>query len=211
MKTAQYTHQEVQIAAGDSVPARRRWLYGLRLLADPDAFNAGSSQLRPGVMETLTTAAAKRDIKLSEREIQYRLRCARAYPTEAEFRTAVRNFPTWNQLRDAGFPPYQAPLGEPPADWRTDAERAHDRNRAYLDATNGMDAMFPLRDFEPVETTLEDLETFMKDSQAVHDDIVAGFEATHARRRTYLNRLIDAVGGDMSATWEQAESRLGGA
>jgi len=199
VKTAQYTHQEVQITTGDSASMRRRWLYGLRLLADPDAFNAGSSQLRPGVRERLAQSAAKRGIKLSDSEIGYRLRCARTYSTETEFATAVANFPTWDSLRSAGFPAFPAPPGEAPADWRTDSERAHDRNRAYLDATSGMDALFPLRDFEPVETTLDDLEDFMKDSQATHDDIVAGFEATHAKRRAYLDQLEEAVNYDLLA------------
>ena len=60
----------------------------------------------------------------------------------------MRNFGDWTSLRAAGFPAYETPAGERPADWRTDAERTHDRNRAYMDATSGMDAMFPLSERE---------------------------------------------------------------
>ena len=60
----------------------------------------------------------------------------------------MRNFGDWTSLRAAGFPAFEASPGERPADWRTDAERTHDRNRAYMDATSGMDAMFPLSERE---------------------------------------------------------------
>jgi len=60
----------------------------------------------------------------------------------------VAEFQAWRDLAEAGFPAFEASPGERPADWRTDAERTHDRNRAYMDATNGMDAMFPLSERE---------------------------------------------------------------
>lgn len=204
MKIAQYTVREAGIISADSDGIRKRWLWGLRLLHDPDAFNTGSSQLRPGFAEALTKAAAARGITLSERETRRRLQCARAYPTEAEFGHAVAEFQAWRDLAEAGFPAFEAPPDEPPADWRTDAERTRDRNRAWLDTTNGMDAMFPLSDFEPVETTLEDLEVFMKQQLQINQN----YAATYAKRREYLDRLTDAVAGDISATWEQAQRAL---
>jgi hypothetical protein len=204
VKLAQYTVREAGIISADSDGIRKRWMWGLRLLHDPDAFAPGSTQLRPGVADDLIKSAAKRDIKLSEREIRYRLQCARAYPTEAEFGTAVLNFPDWTSLREAGFPAFEVPADEPPADWRTDAERTRDRNRAWLDATNGMDAMFPLSDFEPVETTLGDLEDFMKQQLQINEN----YAATYDKRRAYLDDLESAVGGDLSATWEQAQTAL---
>ena len=205
MKTAQYTTREAQIITTDGAGIRQRWLWGLRLLHDPDAFTPGSSQLRPGVREALIQAAAKRGLKLSDSEIGYRLQCARAYLTEAEFATAVANFLDWTSLRQAGFPPAQPEIPDAsPADWRTDAERTHDRNRAWVDATSGMDAMFPLRDFEPVETTLADLEAFMKQQLEINEN----FAATYAKRRAYLDDLEVAVDGDLTATWEQAQQAL---
>jgi hypothetical protein len=217
MKLSQYTMREVQITTTDAAGMRQRWMWGLRVLADPQMFNPGSSQLKPGTRESLTAAAAKRGIALSDSEINRRLSCARTYKTEEEFRRAVAEFSTWRDLANANFPPrtLEPPVGqeftpEPPADWRTDAEKIHDRNRAYLDATNGMDAMFPLRDFEPVETTLADLELFMKDTDATHESIVAGHERTKAKRRAYLDSMEEAVGHDLTVTWQQAHDRLGG-
>jgi hypothetical protein len=204
MKLTQYTSREAQITSADSQGIRQRWLWGLRLLNDPQAFNAGSTQLRPGLADLLIKAAAKHGIKLSEREIRYRLECARAYPTEAEFGTAVQNFADWTSLRQAGFPKYEAPPGEPLADWRTESEKTRDRNRAWLDATNGMDAMFPLSDFEPIETTLEDLEIFMKQQMEINEN----FAATYAKRRDYLDRLEEAADHDLTMTWQDAQDRL---
>jgi len=207
MKLTQYTTREGQIRTADSGGIRQRWLWGLRLLADPEKI-APAGGLKHGVTDALIQAATKRGYKLSAREIQYRLQIARAYPTEGQIRNAIADFETWFDLIQAGFPAYEAPPGEPPADWRTESERTRDHNRAWLDASNGMDAMFPLSQFEPVETTLEDLENFMKDSLAIHESIVAGFEHTHAKRREYLDRLEDAVGGDLSATWQEAQDLL---
>jgi hypothetical protein len=203
MKTAQYTMREAQITTADSAGIRQRWMWGLRLLSDQEKI-APAGGLKHGVTEALIEAAAKRGYKLSGREIRWRLQCARAYPTEAQIGNAITNFETWFDLIQAGFPAYDAPANEAPADWRTDAERTHDRNRAWVDSTNGMDAMFPLRDFEPVETTLEDLVIFMKQQLEINEN----FAATYAKRRAYLDDLIAAVGGDLTATWEQAQQAL---
>lgn len=204
MKIAQYTTREAQIAAADRGGIRQRWMWGLRLLADTEKI-APAGGLRHGVADALVQSAEKHGYRLSAREIQYRLQCARSYPAETQIRNAVADFETWHDLIQAGFPAYKAPSDEAPVDWRTDAERAHDRNRAWVDATNGMDAMFPLRDFEPVETTLADLEAFMKQQLEINEN----FAATYAKRRAYLDDLEVAVDGDLTATWEQAQQALG--
>jgi hypothetical protein len=207
MKLTQYTTREGQIRTADSGGIRQRWLWGLRLLADQEKI-APAGGLKHGVADALIEAAAKRGYKLSATEIRYRLQCARTYKTEAEIANAVGDFETWHDLIQANFPAYGAPRVEPLADWRTESEKTRDHNRAWLDASNGMDAMFPLSQFEPVETTLEDLENFMKDSLATHESIVAGFEHTHARRREYLDRLEEAADHDLSVTWQEAQDLL---
>lgn len=83
MKTTQYVKQEKAIAVADSGGIRARWLWGLRLLRDSDAMSSEKS-LRHGVTEQLIAAAKSSGLKLSAREIQARLQCARAYPTEAQ-------------------------------------------------------------------------------------------------------------------------------
>jgi hypothetical protein len=204
MKTTQYLRQEKAIAAADKGGIRERWLWGLRLLRDPDAFAPGSSQLKPGRADLLAQAATASGLKLSAREIQYRLRCARAYPTEAEIGNAITDFDTWFDLIQADFPAYEAPPDEPPADHRTKTERDHDRARALLDLIGKQAALFPLSDFEPVTTTLKELQEHTVEME----ELTARFAERDAKRRAYLDSLIAAADGDLSMTWQDAQDRL---
>lgn len=200
MKTTQYVRQEQAIAAADSGGIRERWMWGLRLLRDPDAFTPGSTQLKPGRADELIKAAAAAGRKLSVREIQYRLQSARMYPTETEITHACAQFGEWSALRAAGFPAYQPTLDEPPADHRTEAERARDRARALAERIGEQGALFPLSDFEPTTTTLKELHEYAEQQEA----ITARFVAHGEKRRVYLARLTEAVDGDLDATWQVA-------
>jgi len=206
MKTTQYVNQSRTIATGDSGTIRERWMQGLRLLADPDLFAPGSSQLRPGAAAELIEAHAKRDVVLSERELQWRLRCARTYKTETEFRNAITEFPTWYELTQAGFPSFPGLDGEPPADYRTSAEIARDRARQLAEMTDPQGTLFPLDQFEPIEAPLKDLQIYAERGE----ELTARFAAHDKRRRDYLESLIEAADGDMSMTWAEAHRRLTG-
>lgn len=205
MKTTQYVRQERAIASADAGGIRERWLWGLRLLRDPDAFAPGSSQLKPGRTDELVQAATAAGLKLSEREIRYRIQCARAYPTEAQIRHAGAEFQGWTELRSAGFPPIAAPDGEPPADHRTEAERRHDHARALADVIGDQGALFPLSTFEPVTTTLKELAGYAAEMA----ELTERFATRDRERSEYLERLIAAAGGDLSVTWQDAHDRLG--
>lgn len=204
MKTTQYIRQERAISASAIADIRERWLWGLRLLRDPDAFAPGSAQLKPGRADELIKAAKAAGFKLSEREIRYRLQCARAYPTEAQIRHACAEFEDWSELRAAGFPAFEAPDGELPADHRTDAERKRDRARAIADLIGEQGALFPLDTFEPNETTLKDLADYAEQQE----ELTARFVAHGQKRRAYLERLIVAADNDLSMTWQAAHERL---
>lgn len=204
MKTTQYLRQEKAIAAADSGGIRERWLWGLRLLRDRDAFASGSSQLKPGRADELIKAVTATGRKLSEREIQYRLRAARAYSTEAEIAQALAEFPSWTALINSGFPKYEAPEGEPLADHRTEAERKRDHARALADQLGEQGALFPLSDFEPVTTTLKELAAYA-DEMA---ELTARFAERDSQRQAYLAGLVEAAGGDLSMTWQDAHERL---
>lgn len=204
MKITQYLRQEKAIAAADSGGIRQRWLWGLRLLRDPDAFSPGSRQLKPGQADLLIKAAKARGYKLSLTEIRYRMQCARTYKTDAEIHQATGEFDTWTDLIKAGFPTYEAPAGEPPADHRTKDERDHDHARALVDLIGEQGSLFPLAEFEPTETTLKDLQDYTEQQE----ELTARFVAHGDKRRLYLNDLIRAAGGDLSATWQEAHDRL---
>lgn len=204
MKTTQYVRLEHAIAAADSGGIRQRWMWGLRLLRDVEKM-ASAKSLKHGAADELITAAKAAGRKLSAREIQRRLQCARTYPTESQIRHAVADFETWRDLAEAGFPPYEAPDGEAPADHRTDIERDRDRARALIDMVGEQGALFPLSDFEPIETTLKDLQVYMEEQEG----ITARFVARGHKRRAYFEQLIEAADFDLGVTWAEAHARLG--
>jgi hypothetical protein len=203
MKTTPYIRQEKAIAAADTGSIRERWIYGLRVLRDTDAI-AKAGGLKNGVADHLIAAAKSIGRKLSIREIQYRMQAARTYPTEVQIAQASARFESWSALIAADFPPFEAPEGEPPADHRTASERDHDRARALVDLIGEQSALFPLSDFEPVTTTLKELQDYA-DQQ---EDLTARFVAHGRKRRAYLDRLIEAAGNDLSLTWQEAHDRL---
>lgn len=199
MKTTQYVQQERAIAAADRGGIRERWMWGLRLLRDSEKI-APAGGLKHGVAEQLIAAATKRGLKLSDREIRWRLQCARAYPTETQIGNAITGFGTWFSLIQAGFPALEAPTDEPPADHRTPEEIRHDRARQLADLSDPQGSLFPLSQFEPVTATLKELQAYA-DEQA---DLTSRFVAHDAKRQGYLNDLIAAADGDLSATWHDA-------
>jgi hypothetical protein len=99
-----YLKLERAIAADETGGIVHRWRYGRQLVEA----KAGRRQLPHGLTADRIKEAEKAGLKLSEREIQYRLRCGEAYRSEAEVRTAVRTFESWTDLREAGFPPVES-------------------------------------------------------------------------------------------------------
>lgn len=208
MKTSQYVRQLKAIEAADANVIHEWWMFGLRLLRDPESMSPTGMSLRHGETEKLIAAAgldSKRRPRLSAQKIQRALRCARAYQTESQIRRAATDFNSWSELVDVGFPPYPAEEGEPAADHRTERERDQDHARALVDLVGEQSALFPLRDFEPIVTTLKDLQEYT----AQQEELTARFVAHGKKRRDYLNRLIAAAGNDLSVTWREAHDRLG--
>jgi nucleotide-binding universal stress UspA family protein len=206
VKTSQYVRQEQAIAAADLGGIRERWMWGLRLLRDADAFSPGSSQLKPGRADELVRALKAAGRKISQREIQYRLRAARVYETDSQIAQISARFENWSSLIAADFPGVDATPGEPMADHRTDAERKRDHARALADVLGEQGSLFPLDDFEPTTTTLKVLAEYAAEMA----ELTARFARRDEQRRDYLAQLIEAAGGDLSATWQGAHERAFG-
>lgn len=212
MRTTQYVRQLKSIEAAESTGIRERWLLGLRLLRDPEVMAPSGKSLRHGVTEKLISAAGlnpRGKRRLSEQEIQRCIRCARAYPTEAQIRRAATDFESWWDLVDAGFPAYEAPEGEPIADHRTETERRTDLARALAAAgemSGDQLALFPLDRYEPAVATLKEIAAYA----AEMSELTARFAAKDKERADYLDVLIVAAGGDLSTTWGEAHVRAFG-
>lgn len=209
MKTAQYIRIERAIAAAAKSDIRDRWLWGLRVVNDPDLFAPASTQLKPGRADELIRTAKAAGLTLSEREIRYRIQCARAYPYESQIRHAGAEFEDWTELRSAGFPAIEPEEGERPADWRNESERRGDLARA-LAAAGEMNSdqlgLFPLDRYEPATATLKEIAAYASDMS----ELTARFAAKDEERAEYLDLLIHAAAGDLSTTWGVAHVRAFG-
>lgn len=206
MKTSQYVRQEAAVAAADAGGIRERWLWGLRLLRDPDAFTAGGTQMKSGRADELVRALKAAGRKISQREIQYRLHAARTYGTDSQIAQISARFENWSSLIAADFPAVDALPDEPLADHRTDAERKHDHARALAEVLGEQGALFPLSDFEPTTTTLKELAEYAAEMA----ELTERFHRRDEARRAYLESLVEATGGDLSVTWQDAHLRAFG-
>lgn len=200
MKVAQYLRAEKAINAAEAGGIRSRWFYGLRLLKDPEVMSPGGGGLKHGVAAQLVAETTARGMKLSAREIQYRIQCARTYPTEAQIRNAIADFDTWFALTKAGFPAYPVPSDEPLADHRTEEEKRRDAARRLLDLIGEQGALFPLDQFEPAESTVKDLQDYADQMTALTER----FAKRDLERNAYVASLAAAVDNDLSRTWEDA-------
>lgn len=102
-RPSEFLKLERRIATDEHGGVLHRWRYGRELLKA----KAGRKQLPHGLVGDLVKAAADAGLRISEREVRYRLTCAEVYASEAEVGTAVQTFGSWTALRDAGFPPVE--------------------------------------------------------------------------------------------------------
>jgi hypothetical protein len=211
MRYAQYLKAEKHISATDSGAIIERWRYGRRLLCDDAAMTASRKSLKHGVLDRLIAHAEAERIALSDQEIQRRLRAARAYPTEDQIRRAATDFDTWRDLVNAGFPEYDRADPEPDYDPRWTDERERDAVRiGETLAADGDREQLVLFDLFPEDrfdemSTLDELAKWAEEMASMTER----YARRDAKRLAYLGRLIDAVHGDMSATWAQARAALG--
>jgi hypothetical protein len=198
MRTKQYLWAERAVIKADGAGIRERWLWGLRLLHDPEVVS-DSGRLKHGVIEQLITAADEHGMRLSRREIQRRLQCARAYPYESQLRHAMAQFGTWYDLQVANFPSYEPEPGEEPADWRTDAERKE--AEPTMEKLRLHFTQLAIPGLEPDTSTLGDFAEYVKrERRRVNDD-----DLRVRAMEDYRDRMIEAVNGDMTVLWRVAD------
>lgn len=201
MRVAAYRKIEQAIAASDSGGIFERWRYGRLLLVEADKTTPGGN-LRHGVLAKLIEAAAKSGVKLSEREIQYRLQCGRTYETETQIRNGIADFKTWYSLTQTGFPEVSRPEGERPYDPRATADiKADSDRRDILPHDWEQRALF--ESLTP-ESTLLDAERYAMEQA----ELSARFAERSEKRLRYLDELVKAVNGDKTRTIREAEEAL---
>jgi hypothetical protein len=202
--TSPYRRIEKAIAAADAGSVWERWAYGRRLLCDPSATDNGS--LRPGKLAELIEAAHRAGVRLAEEEILDRLAAGLRYPAESQIRRARAMYGTWEALAAAEFPEFEADPGEQDYDPRTAAERAQQAERQLaLGEPDQLTlfTLFPDDQFSEM-STIGELRKYAAE-MAAWTQRQAGKDTA---RLAYVSALADAVGGDESKTWAEAQAAL---
>lgn len=213
MRYTQYLKHEKHIAASDTGGILERWRYGRRLVMDQRA-TTPKGNLKHGVLQALLAKARAKGYKLSEREIQRRLQCARTYETEAEIRQALADFETWWELSTANFPAIEAPAEGEPYDPRNAEEKWHDFKKAMerRQEENSGQLMFDLdlphfpHDTYGPRTPVSSLIAACDESERYTDNM----HKRDAERRAYVDELVIASEGDLEMAWIEAEARRRG-
>lgn len=102
-RQSEYLKIERRIAADERGGIMHRWHYGRELLKA----KAGRKQLPDGMIADLVAAARRTGRRLSEREIQYRLKLATVYGTDQQVRKLIADLGSWSEIIKAGFPPVE--------------------------------------------------------------------------------------------------------
>jgi len=171
-----------------------------------------NGNLRHGVLARLIAGAADGGCKLTEQEIQRRLKCARAYVTEAQIREAAHGFGNWDELARAGFPAAAVPAGGEPCDprdtdekWRdfgSDVKRSQGENPEQLMLSFDLPGHFSHGRYGP-GSPVSALIAACGESERY----TANMTRKDKERRAYVTELLDAAGGDTSMSWYEAEGR----
>ena len=204
-----YLRLEKNIAASDTGGILERWRFGRRLLSDGKA-TTPAGNLRHGVLAKLIAEATASGYKLTEQEIQRRLRCGRTYVSEAQIRELTHGFQNWDELARAGFPPVEMPENAEPYDPRDADEKWRDfeNERKRREAENPTQLALDLPDHFSHDTYGP--RTRLKDLAAACDEserMTANFAKRDTERRAYVNELLDAAAGNQEMTWFEAEAR----
>ncbi|MGH2899817.1 MAG: hypothetical protein ACRDMZ_14180 [Solirubrobacteraceae bacterium] len=195
-----YRRLQRAIVRDDRRGIEARWLYGRALIADPRKMSAAGKSLRDGAIETLIADARAIGSSLSRREIQYRIQCARAYPTVAQLRTAACAFEDWTALREAGFPALGPSTQVPDPEAELDA----------LEATDSQEheqlSMFPdiVRGVPLTQATMRDVEAYAAEMRAM----TASFARRDEERAEHLAKLRAVVGDDPAVLYVDAVAAL---
>lgn len=227
MRLGEYGRIEREISASGNGTIWHRWRYGRRMLCDLE-ITTPNGYFRHGVIEKLITASGG---KLSERELQRRIQCGRAYPMRSQIRRALDTFGSWADLYNAGFPAYESDEDELPynplktdeliVQHKTTADRLTEDGQydgggivSREDAEEGdgevakqpeEGALIP-RDTFPDTTPLSELARWAEQEL----ELARRYGVMADRRARYIAALVKAANGDLNVTLGDAERRLHG-
>lgn len=198
MSRSTYKSLQKAIARDDKHSIESRWEYGRAVLADPKKMAPSGKSLRHGATEALIADAKAVGSHLTDREIQRRIQCARAYKSINEIRHAVSDFDTWHDLVDAGFPLVHVDEPEPVGDIPEQTESERDEFEQL--------GLFPAM-VKNVSIETASVATIV----AYTDDMTRmtqSYATTDAKRRAHVAEIVAICDGDLSIRYVDALDML---
>jgi hypothetical protein len=194
-----YLRLETQIAADERGGIMHRWRFGRALLEA----KSGRQQLPHGMAASLVKAATEAGLKLSEREIQYRIKCATVYGSETEVRSAAADFGSWRALCDAGFPAIEST--EPDDLEAAGISAAAPDEFEQLSLIPGLAPAFKVNGRKVLleEATVSDVEAYRDMYRQIHEN----YGKRLALIEVALEAMLDGSDGDLEANALEAWKR----
>lgn len=185
--TSPFIKLDRKIATDERGGVMHRWNYGRELLK----VKAGRQQLPHGMVADLIKAAERVGLKLSEREIQRRIKLATVYGSESKVRRAVTDFGSWRALVNAGFPAIE---GDDPDELEAEGiSTAAPDEWEQLSLIPGLGEVLKVRgrSVPLTEATIADVQAYR--------DMYAGIHSNFAKRLALIEnalRIMREAGGD---------------
>ncbi len=180
----QLSRLERKITADEFGAVMDRWGYGREVLKA----KAGRKQLPDGMIADLIKAAERTGKKISEREIQYRVKLATIYATDQQVRKAIADLGSWTEIIRAGFP--EVTVDEEPVE----ANEAEEPEFEQLSLIPGLGSTLKVggREIALAEATIADIKKYRETFARIHE----AYEKKLAQIDNALAFMADATDDD---------------
>jgi hypothetical protein len=190
---------EQRIASSECGGVIHKWRYGRGLIEA----RAGRKQLPKGFIADRLAEAEHNGLKLSEREIQRRVRCAEVYASEAQVRQILADLGTWTALAEAGFPAVTVDESTDPEAVEISTEPPDAWEQPALIPGFGDTIKVGGRTVPLGEATVGDAKAYRETYRQIHEN----FGKTLALIEAAVEAMEDGSGGDDDANAVEAWQR----
>ncbi len=203
MARSVYLKLESRILRDEQGGILDRWKYGRECLKA----KKGRQKLPDGFIADRLAEAERAGLKLSEREIQYRVQCAEVYGHDRQIRSSAAELGSWRALCDAGFPVVDVDESTDPEEIAAAAgistEPPDSFEQLVLIPGFGETIKVRGRTIPIAEATVGDAKTYRETYRQIH----ANFGKTLAQIEAAVEAMEEGCAGDDDANAVEAWKR----